>query len=290
MEIHPEPTLGSSTARPHGAPRSCPIAHGDGWAVSEFVCTLGPHDPRFEEQHDIVAISAVVEGSFYYRTTTGDALLYPGSFLLGNAGACYECGHEHGSGDRCLAFHYAPWFFEEIAATAGGSARFRFPVAMLPAMRQLTRPMLQAEATLRGASHMAVDELTVQVAEAVIATASGAAPSTAAPTPKEQRRIGEVLRHIEAHAEEPLDLAGLATRAFMSKYHFLRTFRRVVGVTPYQFLLRVRLRRAALRLCMTSLPVADIALDTGFGDLSTFNSHFRQLFGLSPGAFRRRPV
>jgi AraC-like DNA-binding protein len=74
----------------------------------------------------------------------------------------------------------------------------------------------------------------------------------------------------------------------MSKYHFLRTFRHTVGLTPYQFLLGVRMRRAAVRLATSAAPVSAIAYETGFGDLSTFNARFRQTFGTSPTVFRSR--
>lgn len=74
----------------------------------------------------------------------------------------------------------------------------------------------------------------------------------------------------------------------MSKYHFLRTFRRVVGMTPYRFVLGVRMRRAAVMLATSAAPVSAIAFETGFGDLSTCNNRFRETFGTSPTAFRRR--
>ena len=96
-----------------------------------------------------------------------------------------------------------------------------------------------------------------------------------------------MLGHIEARSAEPLDLDRLASVAATSKYHFLRIFRRAVGLTPYQFLLNTRLRQAALRLLATPDAVSAIAYDTGFGDLSTFNAAFRDRFGASPLAFRR---
>ena len=74
----------------------------------------------------------------------------------------------------------------------------------------------------------------------------------------------------------------------MSKYHFLRTFRHLVGMTPYQFVLSVRMRRAAVRLATSSEPVSAIAFETGFGDLSTFNGRFRDVFGMSPMVYRSR--
>ena len=74
--------------------------------------------------------------------------------------------------------------------------------------------------------------------------------------------------------------------AAMSKYHFLRVFRRATGLTPYKFLLGVRMRRAAVKLRTSRLPVSQIAYDAGFGDLSTFNNQFRGLFGATPSRFR----
>jgi AraC-like DNA-binding protein len=69
---------------------------------------------------------------------------------------------------------------------------------------------------------------------------------------------------------------------------FLRTFKRVTGVTPHQWVLRARLRDAARRLADTRAPVTEIALDVGFEDLSNFIRTFRAEFGVSPSRFRRR--
>jgi len=72
----------------------------------------------------------------------------------------------------------------------------------------------------------------------------------------------------------------------MSRYHFLRTFRQVAGMTPHQLVLRTRLHRAAVRLRTSHESISAIAFDAGFGDLSTFNRRFRRLMGCSPGAWR----
>jgi AraC-like DNA-binding protein len=68
---------------------------------------------------------------------------------------------------------------------------------------------------------------------------------------------------------------------------FLRTFKRVTGVTPHQWVLRARLREAARRLAETRAPVTEIALDVGFEDLSNFTRTFRAEFGASPREYRQ---
>ena len=74
------------------------LASGPGWSVSDIVCTASPHDRPFEERHETVSIAAVTAGTFQYRTDGGRAVLAPGGILLGNAGACFECGHAHSNG------------------------------------------------------------------------------------------------------------------------------------------------------------------------------------------------
>ena len=108
-------------------------------------------------------------------TSAGKALLYPGAFLLGNSGTCFECGHDHGVGDRCIAFHFDDAFFEEIASATAGTSRFRFAAAMLPASRTLALPVLKSALSASGHGLVAADELAIRLAEAVIGASSDTA-------------------------------------------------------------------------------------------------------------------
>jgi AraC-like DNA-binding protein len=75
--------------------------------------------------------------------------------------------------------------------------------------------------------------------------------------------------------------------AGISSYHFLRLFSRVLDVSPHQYLVRSRLRRAASLLIDESLTITDVALESGFNDISNFVRTFHRAAGMSPGAFRR---
>ena len=102
------------------------------------------------------------------------------------------------------------------------------------------------------------------------------------------RRIPRVLEYIESHLLLDLDLAALSREATMSRYHFLRTFKRATGLTPHQYVLSRRLRLAAARIRSTAEPIAHVAAAAGFGDLSTFNRLFRSAIGVTPTTFRSR--
>jgi AraC-like DNA-binding protein len=99
-------------------------------------------------------------------------------------------------------------------------------------------------------------------------------------------RVTKAVRMIESRQPAEHDLPSLAREARLSRYHFLRTFRQLTGLTPHQYVLRSRLRHAATRLLTEPTRVLDVALDSGFGDVSNFNHAFRAEFGMSPRQFR----
>lgn len=264
-----------------------PISSGQGWLVKDVVCDAGPADPPFEEKNDYVSIAVVVAGSFKYRSARGSAVLSPGSLLLGSADESFECSHEYGSGDRCVSFNYEPAFFERLAAdSAGNGGALKFPVHRLPELPALIPLTAEAQLGLHRPGSVNFEELAVELAGKVMTTLSGEAVSLNGPAIRDERRIATAIRFIELHFRRPLGVDELSALVGISPYHFLRTFKQVAGLTPHQFILRRRLREAALRLRTTAEPVLDIALDAGFGDLSNFNHTFRSVFGTTPTNYR----
>jgi len=262
------------------------IAAGPGWRVSDIVCTAGPHDRPYEERHATACVAAVTRGSFQYRTRHGSAVLAPGALLLGNPGETFECGHEHAGGDRCLAFHFTAEHLEAVLAGTPGARRAVFAAPRLAPLAALVPLLAVAEAAAETKDAATIEEIAYRLPAAVLTALAGAMPSGRAPTARDEARITAALRRIEEDAAEKLSVAELASAAAMSPYHFLRTFRQVVGMTPHQFVLRTRLHRAARRLRRSAAPITEIALEAGFNDLSTFNRRFRRLIGAAPSAYR----
>ena len=97
------------------------------------------------------------------------------------------------------------------------------------------------------ASSEALEEIAVELAGAVVGIVGRGRREPPAPS-QHHARIARVLRLLESDSTGPHSLADLARIAGLSPYHFLRTFKRVTGITPHQWLLRARLREAAQRL------------------------------------------
>jgi len=262
------------------------LASGTGWLVHDVVCRAGPETRAFEEQHGAVAIATVSEGTFQYRSSLGSAVLTPGAVMLGAPGVCYECGHEHGVGDRCTAFHIAAAMWEDVVAAVPGAKQVKVARPQLPPLEILAPIFAEIETARDENDAAAFEEIALRLAGAVAGVLADAPKRAREPSPRDIRRVTAIVRELAARPEESYALAALAAKAAMSPYHFLRTFRQVVGMAPHQYVLRNRLHRAALWLKRSHDEVSTIAFAAGFNDLSTFNRRFKKIMGVNPGAYR----
>ena len=100
-----------------------------------------------------------------------------------------------------------------------------------------------------------------------------------------QRR--SLLRYVQRQIAERLTARDLASVLQLSPDYFSRTFRRTFSISPRQWLLNERIRLAAQALTGTGRSVSDVAYQFGYRDVYLFSRQFKQVFGLSPRAFRK---
>lgn len=253
--------------------------------VMDFRCTHGPQDPSYPEVHRGYSVAYVRRGSFGYRTRGHLHELVAGAMLCGSPGDEFICTHEHHvCGDECLAFRLAPELVELLGAPSQA-----LRAGSLPPLAELMVLGELAQATAQGCSDLGLDEVGMVLAARFVALVRGQAPaSLASPGPRERRHAVEAALWIDAHSHEALDLELTAAQQGLSPFHFLRLFSRVLGVTPHQYLLRSRLRRAARLLAdEQELAITDVAYGVGFSDLSNFSRTFARAAGVSPRVFRQ---
>jgi AraC-like DNA-binding protein len=251
-------------------------------SVVDCRCSVGPGAKPFPELYHRSCVSYVRKGSFGYRYRGEAFELVAGSILVGRAGDEYLCTHDHVCGDECLSFQFAPALVEAI-----GDKAAIWRIGFVPPLPELMVLGELAQAAAEGRSDIGLDEVAMLFAARFVETVTGRKRRAPAQRPADRRRAVEAALWIEAHAHEPIDLESAANEVGLSAFHFLRLFRDVLGVTPHQYLVRSRLRRAARLLTDDDRSITDVAFDVGFGDLSNFVRTFHRAAGVSPRGFRR---
>jgi AraC-like DNA-binding protein len=262
---------------------ACTILESGALSVIDYRCNAGPHDRPFKEQHRSFSISYVRRGSFGCLTRGRSFELVAGSFLLGRPDDEYLCTHEHHPrGDECLSFQ-----FDAARLDALGLPARRWFSGALPPLAELGVLGERAQAAAEGCEDLDLTEAGTLLAGRFLQLLSGKVLEPVSVTTRDRRRAVRAALWLDAHAHEPLDLLQAARQSGVSAFHFLRLFARVTGVTPHQYLVRARLRRAARLLAQGTLPIGAIAYEVGFGDLSNFVRTFRRAAGRAPRDFRR---
>ncbi|MEW6137819.1 MAG: AraC family transcriptional regulator [Thermodesulfobacteriota bacterium] len=104
--------------------------------------------------------------------------------------------------------------------------------------------------------------------------------------PVGHRSVGRAREYLHAHYGDKISLEKLSTVAGLSRYHLLRLFAREVGLPPHAYLIQVRVRKAK-ELMTQGMPLAEVALCTGFCDQSHLNRLFKRVVGVAPGEYSK---
>jgi len=91
---------------------------------------------------------------------------------------------------------------------------------------------------------------------------------------------------IDDHGNQPLDADYLCGQFCMSKFHFIRSFKKAKGITPQTYIMLYRLGKTK-KLILENRPLADIAYEFGFHDPSHFTHSFKKYFGVTPSQYRQ---
>ena len=247
-------------------------------------CVAAASDAPFVERHADHSLSYVRRGTFGYRSRGASFELVAGSFLIGYPGDEYVCTHEHsrGDGDECLSFHMAPVLVQEVGDRTAAWRR-----GCVPPLPELMVLGELAQAAVEGRIDVALDEIGILLASRFVGVVSERSKTSSGARNRDRGRAVDAALWLDAHAAEQIDLTSAASVIGLSPFHFLRAFASVLDVTPHQYLVRSRLRRAARLLADDSRSITDVAFDAGFGDLSNFVRTFHRAAGVSPGSFRR---
>jgi len=101
------------------------------------------------------------------------------------------------------------------------------------------------------------------------------------------KHIIQAKQYIDKHYTDKLNLNEIAEKAFISKFHFIRLFKSLYGVTPYQYLKAVRIDNAK-QLLISQISISNVCSTVGFDSLTSFSTLFKKITGKTPYQFQKQ--
>lgn len=95
---------------------------------------------------------------------------------------------------------------------------------------------------------------------------------------------------MDEHYDQPITIQGLAGQCFMSPNYLSKSFHSQIGMSPRQYLTRLRVSMGKKLLCSSQMSIQEIAMRTGFGDVNYFIQHFKACYGKTPKQYRKTMI
>jgi AraC-like DNA-binding protein len=236
--------------------------------------------------HDTFAIGVIVAGAeaFHYRGVRHVAPA--GSLVAVNPDELHD-GRPEGESFAYRMLYPSIELVQRIADDLGerpaGFPAFTRPVMQDP---EVAARLSAAHALMEGqADRLAVDDA-LTAALTLMVCRHSASDTRGRRLGREAAPIRRARQHADESFMQDLTLDELAATAGLSRFYFLRAFRREVGVTPHAYLTGRRIAAAKL-LLDGDVPLSEVALACGFYDQSHFTRSFKGCTGVTPGQYRR---
>lgn len=243
---------------------------------------------RFERHYHLDYHVALVTKGVQRQGFHGDTLLLtPGTIQLMPPAEIHD-GNRAGDGSYTLKTFRVPCeLLSSITEEVTGQNRFS---ALGPAVLQhcgLAGRLSRLHDTLRPGKD--VDSMEVQsewlLLLSCLFSQAGIANARSVEGKFARAPWERVREYCDAHLAEKITLEELAALCGLERFHFLKVFKRTVGMTPHAWLVRLRLERACSLLRRPDPCLTQVAVQVGFYDQSHFNRAFRRAFGVSPSQY-----
>lgn len=246
-----------------------------------------------------------------YLTVGGRVLnLYPGHFLMLQSGTSYQRQINSAGGVTSFSINFSQAFVYdfvrsvrktdaellELPLDPGGSEALEFPLAIFPFRGDLKYTVMNLKRNLQAGLE---DELLLndylfhclfsyyKIYHSEVTGRFESLNFLHSRTRQEVlKRLLIAKDYIISNYQQKLNLEAISGVACMSKNHFLRAFKQAYHISPYQFLLQVRLERARYLLESLDYPVREVAAIVGFDCPSSFNQLFRATHQVTPARYR----
>ena len=257
--------------------------------------------------HEELEINYVKEGSATFHIGDEQILLTEGQAVLINQDVLHSIHNAEHAGCVILSVMFHPNFLFHVPDSAT-SLMYLNPIVSDPSFRYLY--FERKDIWSRGMLSMILNLIDVNLAHEFgyeLMTKSILSefwfqlikkmklqyvPNTASPKAlsPDQNRIKDAILYIEEHFAETITLDDIADSIHVSKSECCRCFKRAVGLTPFEYLMKYRILKAAERILTndkSAASISNLAVSVGFNNTSYFNKLFKEYFDCTPLQYRK---
>ncbi|HVI44988.1 MAG TPA: AraC family transcriptional regulator [Chitinophaga sp.] len=264
-------------------------------SVHNFLCQCQDCTVSATEHQEKFSIAFIRQGNFVFKVFRNDLDAYNGMFLVCKPGFEHRVGHVHDMPDQCTIFSFPAESIARLEEQATALNWFlKNPdihstlVKATPEMEYLHHRIFR----LLQKPHFPrlwAEQLMMDLFALVLSR--GDRQQMAMLSMKQKRNylpmIVQVKDYINDNLSDDISLPQLADIGYLSPFHFNRLFRQITGISPYNYLVQVRLKQASMQLLHTGRSVTDIAFDAGFNSLEHFSAAYKKQYGKPPSHIRR---
>jgi len=239
-------------------------------------------------RHATLSIGAITEGAVSFTSNGRQSHLIPGTLIVINPEVTHACNPIEG---EARSYHMlyldTAWCRGVQSALWGTDEPFAPLEDTLIKCRNLYEEYLEVCETLLDTDmdYLSKEEQLQSFVERLFGLhRTPSTPSLSAQIP-DHAQIKTAQTFMRKHLSQNLTIAQIADAARISPAHFARSFKNATGITPHDYLQNLRIERAR-ELLATGMPIAQIALETGFCDQSHLNRVFTPIAACTPGEYR----
>ena len=235
--------------------------------------------------HETHSVGVITGGRSTYVNGAHEETVAAGAVVVVSPGAVHGCNPVDATPWSYVMFYFDPAWLGRVQARLRGDGDTAFRPYDVPALRA---PHL-VEAGVRLLAVLVDGALDAAAREAAaidfVARLHGALAPAASVRDGATEKVERVAHYIDTHFMDALPLHHLCDAAHLSGSYLIRAFKKRYGVAPHEYQTNRRIQYAKARL-RAGVPIAQVALDTGFADQAHFQRVFKRMTAATPGQYR----
>jgi AraC family transcriptional regulator len=269
----------------------------DFYQIRNFKCNCTKCNTSGKEYTSSFCVCFVRSGYFQQNIFRKAHDVHIGRVLVAKPGIEHVTRHIDNQPDVCTVFHFETSFYEQLKNHYNKELNWFINNPDIHSVLVQTSPEIDYlhQCILnsffqRSGNNLLMDDLVVEMLEKIINVLANTNDPPAIPNSLKKYHLTTVEKakfFMLNHFENNISLQQLAEYCCVSLFHFSRIFKSIAGLSPHQYLQRIRLHHASVLLQSTKMPVTLISDQCGFNSLEYFTTAYRERFKTTPSAFRK---